>query len=127
MTDVDELTDEHWRTVVNAVEDGEADDRLDALEEADDRDSVQSAIDERRDELDGDEDDDGDEWVTGSDALNVDGIDDVDGHTRLKVRSLNGGHVAGHSFPAGKVKKVIDTPSIRDAIRSGQLQVVSHR
>lgn len=45
------LASEHWRSVVTAVEDGEADDYLDELAKADDRDSAQEAIDERRAEL----------------------------------------------------------------------------
>lgn len=38
----------HWRTVVNAIEAGVFDGELDALEDADGRDSVQEAIAERR-------------------------------------------------------------------------------
>jgi len=43
-----ELADEHWQTVVNTIEDGDADEFLDELAEIDDRDSVQEAIDDRR-------------------------------------------------------------------------------
>lgn len=45
------VSDEHWNSVVTAIEAGKYDDHLDALGEADDRDSVQNAIAERRDEL----------------------------------------------------------------------------
>jgi hypothetical protein len=47
------LADESWQRAVAAVEDGEADAYLDELEAADDRDSVQEAIEERRAELEG--------------------------------------------------------------------------
>lgn len=45
------LADEHWQRAVSAVEAGEADGFLDALAAIDDRNSVQSAIAERRAEL----------------------------------------------------------------------------
>ena len=48
-----DLADENYQTVVSAVESGEADAFLDDLEQADDRDSVQNAISERQDELEG--------------------------------------------------------------------------
>lgn len=47
------LANESWQAAVSAVEDGEADAYLDELEQVDDRNSVQEAIDERRDELEG--------------------------------------------------------------------------
>jgi len=43
-----ELADEHWQTVVNTIEDGDADAFLDDLAEVDDRDSVQEAISDYR-------------------------------------------------------------------------------
>jgi hypothetical protein len=48
---VAELTDEHWATVTAGISGGELDDLLDEIEEADDRNSVQTAIEERRQEL----------------------------------------------------------------------------
>lgn len=45
------LADEHWQTVVSEVESGKVDDLLDDLEKIDGRTSVQSAIEERRTEL----------------------------------------------------------------------------
>lgn len=47
------LADEHWNAAVTAVEDGDADAYLDELEAADDRESVQAAIEDRRAELEG--------------------------------------------------------------------------
>lgn len=47
------LADEGYEDVVDAVEAGDADAFLDDLEQADDRATVQDAIDERRDELEG--------------------------------------------------------------------------
>ena len=47
------LADESWQAAVATVEAGDADDYLDALEAIDDRDSVQDAIETRRDELEG--------------------------------------------------------------------------
>ena len=43
-----ELADKHWQTVVNTIEDGDADEFLDDLADVDDRDSVHDAIDDRR-------------------------------------------------------------------------------
>ena len=45
------LANEQWQRAVSAVEDGDADSYLDELSKADDRKSVQEAIDERRAEL----------------------------------------------------------------------------
>jgi len=45
------LADENWQTVVSEIESGEVDDLLDELEDIDDRDSVQEAIEDRRAEL----------------------------------------------------------------------------
>jgi len=47
-SDLEGVSDEHWRTVVSDVEAGEYDDRLDELAEVDTRSSVQDAIEERR-------------------------------------------------------------------------------
>jgi hypothetical protein len=48
---VEDALDEHWQSVVTAVREGVYDDHLDELAEADDRESVQNAIDERRTEV----------------------------------------------------------------------------
>lgn len=47
------LANDHWHHAVSAVEIGDADDYLDQLEQVDDRPSVQSAIEDRRTELEG--------------------------------------------------------------------------
>jgi len=49
-TRLENVTEEHWRTVVSDIEAGEYDTRLDELAEVDARDSVQNAIEERQGE-----------------------------------------------------------------------------
>jgi len=51
MEQAESLADENYQVTVAAVEGGEADKFLTELEQVDDRNSVQSAIQERRDEL----------------------------------------------------------------------------
>lgn len=45
------LGQKHWQTVVSTVKSGDADDFLDILEKVDDRNSVQDAIDDRREQM----------------------------------------------------------------------------
>lgn len=49
--DVDELTDKHWSTLTGEIEDGDHDEYLDELKEAESRNSVIESINERMEEL----------------------------------------------------------------------------
>lgn len=49
----EDVADAHWRTAVDAIEAGDVDAYLSDLEDIDDRDSVITAIDDRKSELEG--------------------------------------------------------------------------
>lgn len=103
---------------------------LDHEQDRDGRTTAVEAIEEALDAQVG-SDDDGDEAAAGdgddADSESVPVEPSADGGRRLRVRNheTNARQVRGHTFDAGEIKELRDTPAIRSAIEYGLLQFVA--